>query len=148
MIGLESWTLARPELFLAAVTALLLIYGVVPMRLRTMAWGLLVIAVVAILYPGLIPGWLGGENPGGQAAHLGGLLSRRISKNHGQFIGKKMNVVVGLSITVDPIDEPRITRIPVPPRKRRDQDIAHPFGQVSVTRRLSASSHQVLEVSH
>src|SRR5215471_19354628 len=29
MIGLESWTLARPELFLAAVTALLLIYGVV-----------------------------------------------------------------------------------------------------------------------
>jgi NADH-quinone oxidoreductase subunit N len=29
MLGLESWTLARPELFLAAVTALLLIYGVV-----------------------------------------------------------------------------------------------------------------------
>ncbi|SEP39037.1 NADH dehydrogenase subunit N [Rhodospirillales bacterium URHD0017] len=29
VIGLESWTLARPELFLAAVTALLLIYGVV-----------------------------------------------------------------------------------------------------------------------
>jgi NADH-quinone oxidoreductase subunit N len=28
-IGLESWTLARPELFLGAVTALLLIYGVV-----------------------------------------------------------------------------------------------------------------------
>src|SRR5262249_62021008 len=29
IMGLESWTLARPELFLAAVTALLLIYGVV-----------------------------------------------------------------------------------------------------------------------
>jgi NADH-quinone oxidoreductase subunit N len=29
VIGLESWTLARPEIFLAAVTALLLIYGVV-----------------------------------------------------------------------------------------------------------------------
>ena len=29
MLGIESWTLARPELFLAAVTALLLIYGVV-----------------------------------------------------------------------------------------------------------------------
>ncbi|MBL6615016.1 MAG: NADH-quinone oxidoreductase subunit NuoN [Reyranella sp.] len=29
LIGLESWTLARPELFLGAVTALLLIYGVV-----------------------------------------------------------------------------------------------------------------------
>jgi NADH-quinone oxidoreductase subunit N len=29
ILGLESWTLARPELFLAAVTALLLIYGVV-----------------------------------------------------------------------------------------------------------------------
>ncbi|MGD9880512.1 MAG: NADH-quinone oxidoreductase subunit NuoN [Reyranella sp.] len=29
IIGLESWTLARPELFLAAVTALLLVYGVV-----------------------------------------------------------------------------------------------------------------------
>lgn len=27
-IGLESWTLARPEIFLAAVTALLLVYGV------------------------------------------------------------------------------------------------------------------------
>jgi NADH-quinone oxidoreductase subunit N len=27
-IGLESWTLARPEIFLAAVTALLLLYGV------------------------------------------------------------------------------------------------------------------------
>jgi len=29
ILGLESWTLARPELFLAAVTGLLLIYGVV-----------------------------------------------------------------------------------------------------------------------
>jgi NADH-quinone oxidoreductase subunit N len=29
IVGLESWTLARPEIFLAAVTALLLIYGVV-----------------------------------------------------------------------------------------------------------------------
>ena len=29
IIGLESWTLARPELFLAAATALLLVYGVV-----------------------------------------------------------------------------------------------------------------------
>jgi NADH-quinone oxidoreductase subunit N len=29
VVGLESWTLARPELFLAAVTGLLLIYGVV-----------------------------------------------------------------------------------------------------------------------
>ena len=29
ILGLESWTLARPELFLAAVTALLLVYGVV-----------------------------------------------------------------------------------------------------------------------
>jgi NADH-quinone oxidoreductase subunit N len=29
MLGIESWTLARPELFLAAVTGLLLIYGVV-----------------------------------------------------------------------------------------------------------------------
>jgi NADH-quinone oxidoreductase subunit N len=28
MLGLESWTLARPEIFLAAVTALLLLYGV------------------------------------------------------------------------------------------------------------------------
>src|SRR5260221_13054893 len=27
-VGLESWTLARPELFLASVTALLLLYGV------------------------------------------------------------------------------------------------------------------------
>ena len=29
IVGLESWTLARPELFLAAATALLLVYGVV-----------------------------------------------------------------------------------------------------------------------
>jgi NADH-quinone oxidoreductase subunit N len=34
-IGLESWTLARPELFLAAVTALLLIYGVVRGEIAT-----------------------------------------------------------------------------------------------------------------
>ncbi len=27
-LGLESWTLARPEIFLAAATALLLLYGV------------------------------------------------------------------------------------------------------------------------
>ena len=29
ILGLESWVLARPEIFLAAATALLLIYGVV-----------------------------------------------------------------------------------------------------------------------
>ena len=29
VVGLESWTLARPEIFLAAATLLLLIYGVV-----------------------------------------------------------------------------------------------------------------------
>ena len=29
MIGLESWTLARPEIFLAVMTALLLVYGVI-----------------------------------------------------------------------------------------------------------------------
>ena len=28
LVGLESWTLARPEIFLAAATGLLLIYGV------------------------------------------------------------------------------------------------------------------------
>jgi NADH-quinone oxidoreductase subunit N len=35
LIGLESWTLARPELFLAAVTGLLLIYGVVRGEIAT-----------------------------------------------------------------------------------------------------------------
>src|SRR6266478_2203536 len=35
MLGIESWTLARPELFLAAVTALLLIYGVVRGEIAT-----------------------------------------------------------------------------------------------------------------
>ena len=34
-IGLESWTLARPELFLAAATTLLLIYGVVRGEIAT-----------------------------------------------------------------------------------------------------------------
>src|SRR5258708_39947781 len=29
ILGLESWTLARPEIFLAAVTCLLLVFGVV-----------------------------------------------------------------------------------------------------------------------
>ena len=28
MLGLENWTLARPEIFLAAASALLLLYGV------------------------------------------------------------------------------------------------------------------------
>jgi len=55
-----------------APDATVLIYGLLPMRLRTMAWILLAIAAGAILYPGLIPGWLGGDNAGGQAAHLGG----------------------------------------------------------------------------
>jgi NADH-quinone oxidoreductase subunit N len=35
IIGLESWTLARPELFLAAITSLLLIYGVVRGEMAT-----------------------------------------------------------------------------------------------------------------
>jgi NADH-quinone oxidoreductase subunit N len=35
VIGLESWTLARPELFLAAATALLLVYGVVRGEIAT-----------------------------------------------------------------------------------------------------------------
>jgi len=35
IIGLESWTLARPELFLAAITGLLLIYGVVRGEMAT-----------------------------------------------------------------------------------------------------------------
>ena len=35
IVGLESWTLARPEIFLAAATALLLIYGVVRGEIAT-----------------------------------------------------------------------------------------------------------------
>jgi NADH-quinone oxidoreductase subunit N len=35
IIGLESWTLARPELFLAVITGLLLIYGVVRGEMAT-----------------------------------------------------------------------------------------------------------------
>ena len=35
IVGLENWTLARPELFLAAATALLLIYGVVRGEIAT-----------------------------------------------------------------------------------------------------------------
>ena len=41
-----------------------LIYGIVPVRLRTFAWGLLAIAVFVIFSRG--------QNAGGQAAHLGG----------------------------------------------------------------------------
>ena len=42
IIGLESWTLARPELFLAAITGLLLVYGVVrgEMPIAVMVCGL------------------------------------------------------------------------------------------------------------
>jgi NADH-quinone oxidoreductase subunit N len=35
IVGLENWTLARPELFLAAATALLLVYGVVRGEIAT-----------------------------------------------------------------------------------------------------------------
>ena len=35
IVGLENWTLARPEIFLAAATALLLIYGVVRGEIAT-----------------------------------------------------------------------------------------------------------------
>ncbi|SJZ47063.1 NADH-quinone oxidoreductase subunit N [Enhydrobacter aerosaccus] len=46
-IGLESWTLARPEIFLAAVTALLLLYGV--LRGETSAAFVSVATTVALL---------------------------------------------------------------------------------------------------
>jgi NADH-quinone oxidoreductase subunit N len=52
IIGLESWTLARPELFLAAITGLLLVYGVVrgetatPFVSLATSLGLLVTAVL------------------------------------------------------------------------------------------------------
>jgi membrane associated rhomboid family serine protease len=43
-----------------------LIYGIVPMRLRMMAWILLGIAVYTVLTMG--------HNAGGEAAHLGGAI--------------------------------------------------------------------------
>jgi membrane associated rhomboid family serine protease len=46
--------------------ATVLIYGVIPMQLRTMAWVLLAIAVYMI--------FTGGRNAGGEAAHLGGAV--------------------------------------------------------------------------
>ena len=55
VVGLESWTLARPELFLAAVTCLLLIYGVVrgevatPFVSAATALALLVTAVLLFM---------------------------------------------------------------------------------------------------
>lgn len=46
--------------------ATVLIYGIIPMQLRTMAWVLLAIAVYMI--------FTGGRNAGGEAAHLGGAV--------------------------------------------------------------------------
>ena len=48
MIGLESWGLARPELFLAAATALLLIFGVVRGERATTAVSLATVAALLI----------------------------------------------------------------------------------------------------
>jgi len=47
-----------------APDAQVLIYGIIPMRLRVMAWGLLAIAAYTVL--------TNGNNAGGEAAHLGG----------------------------------------------------------------------------
>jgi membrane associated rhomboid family serine protease len=49
---------------LVAPNTTVLIYGIIPMRLRTMAWLLLGIAGWTVIF--------GGHNAGGQAAHLGG----------------------------------------------------------------------------
>jgi membrane associated rhomboid family serine protease len=46
--------------------ATVLIYGVIPMKLRTMAWVLLGVAAYMI--------FTGGRNAGGEAAHLGGAV--------------------------------------------------------------------------
>jgi membrane associated rhomboid family serine protease len=51
---------------MVAPDSTVLIYGVLPMRLRTMAWVLLAIAAYAVFSGGP------GANAGGQAAHLGG----------------------------------------------------------------------------
>jgi NADH-quinone oxidoreductase subunit N len=54
VIGLESWTLARPELFLAAATALLLVYGVVRGEVATnfvaLATSAALLATAALLF--------------------------------------------------------------------------------------------------
>jgi len=54
ILGLESWALARPELFLAAVTALLLIYGVVRGEAATpfvsLATSLALLVTAALLF--------------------------------------------------------------------------------------------------
>jgi len=62
--------------------ATVFLFGVLPMRLRTLAYGLVVLAVVTIV--------LGWRNAGGEAAHLGGALAgawfiRRPEQLHGFF---------------------------------------------------------------
>lgn len=51
---------------MVAPQATVLIYGIIPMQLRTMAWLLLAFAVYTV--------FTNGNNAGGQAAHLGGAL--------------------------------------------------------------------------
>jgi membrane associated rhomboid family serine protease len=53
-----------------APDAAVLIYGVIPMRLRTVAWALIGIAVFTVL----MYGTQGTHNAGGEAAHLGGAI--------------------------------------------------------------------------
>ena len=57
VVGLESWTLARPELFLAAATLLLLIYGVVKGERSTPFVSVatsVVLLVTAVGFPGIL----------------------------------------------------------------------------------------------
>src|ERR1700731_2382431 len=53
-IGLESWSLARPEIFLAAATALLLLYGVLRGEIATafisVATAVVLLATVVLLF--------------------------------------------------------------------------------------------------
>jgi membrane associated rhomboid family serine protease len=51
-----------------APRATVLLYGILPMQLRTLAWGLLAIAVYTVLFYGTT----NRGNAGGEAAHLGG----------------------------------------------------------------------------
>lgn len=67
-----------------APEATVLLYGIIPMKLRTLAWLLLAIAVFTVLRYGES----GLKNSGGEAAHLGGAAVGYILIHNPQFLRK------------------------------------------------------------
>ncbi len=112
--------------------ATVLLWGIIPMRLDTMAYGLVVVALLAVFF-----GW---TNAGGEAAHLGGAIAgfyfiRHTRHLHGFF---------DLLGRVDPTSRSRKARAAGEPLRAGDERAVRPVDRSEVDRILRKVSEQGL----